>query len=86
MLKLPRHEASLSITHNQHKDYYQRVEELYSDDRFADSWISDLQKQKAIANQDVWEMQWYPDTPIGFYHILGADLDALLEYAANVKD
>lgn len=73
----PPHAASLHLTHNQHKAYYETVEE-YTADSSHDSWVSEEQRAKAIASNDMWELQWYPDTPIGFYRLFAADLDVLL--------
>ncbi len=83
--RLPPHAASLHLTHNQHKAYYETVEqwEAHHEDRCQD-WVSDEQRAKAIAANDVWELQWYPITPIGSYCLLACDLGALLEAAGEV--
>lgn len=85
-MKWPKHEASLHLTHNQHKAYYRTVAELIEEGGFgceAEEWVSEEQKQKAIATNDFWTLQWYPDTPVGFCVLSAADLDALLEAAAE---
>lgn len=83
MINLPKHEASLSLTHNDHKGYYKTVQQAIDDgDHGYLDWISEKQKQKAIATNDCWIIQWYPSTPIGFCILAAADLEALLE-AAN---
>ena len=64
-IEWPKHEASLNLTHNQHKAYYLTVQQALEDGTFRDDcWVSEEQKQKAIATNDCWELQWYPDTPI----------------------
>ena len=83
MLKFPKHYASLHLEHNPHKAYYLTVSESVRDQDHGfrdDDWISEEQKQKAINTNDVWTLQWYPDTPVGFYIKSAADLEALLEY------
>lgn len=84
-MEFPRHAASLHLTHNDHKSYYQTVAESieqgdhgYKDD----DWVSAEQRQKAIDTNECWTLQWYPDTPVGFCLMSAADLDALLT-AAN---
>jgi hypothetical protein len=72
---LPPHKCSLSITHNQHKDYYQTVAE-YVDD--LDDWVSSDERDKATAADEVWEIQWYPDTPIRSYRTCASSLAAVL--------
>ena len=84
-MKWPRH-LSLSLHHNDHRNVYERVEERYEDKKFGDwdfTWVSEEQKAKAIETQDVWELHWYPDTPIGSCSLLACDLDVLLAAAAE---
>lgn len=85
-MKLPRHDISLTLTHNDHKSVYQTVlqsiesqDHGYSDD----CWVSPEQKRKAIETNDCWMIQWYPDTPVGFYILAAADLDVLLKAASD---
>lgn len=77
-LKLPPHKASLILTHNDHTTNYETVKEW--SDRTDPGWISEEQKRKAIDANDVWEIQWYPETPVGFYVAAAHDLGALLDY------
>jgi hypothetical protein len=79
-IQWPKHEASLHLSHNPHKSNYETVEQ-YAKWRELDNedWASEEQKNKAIATNDVWELQWYPNTPIGFNIMLAADLDVLLD-------
>lgn len=86
MIKFPDHLASLHLTHNQHKDYYETVEKYNQNSWMKDiSWVSEEQQKKSLETNEVWELQWYPHTPIGSYCIAGADLDAVLEYALEVE-
>lgn len=78
----PKHEASLALTHNLHKDYYQTVaQSIELGDVDYQRWVSNEQRQKAIAADDCWTLHWYPDTPIGFITLAAADLDVLLAAA-----
>jgi hypothetical protein len=84
-MKFPKHEASLTLTHNEHKSYYRTVAESIEDGSFGmqdDEWVSPEQKAKAIETNDCWTLQWYPNTPVGFCVLSAADLDVLLA-AAN---
>ena len=86
MLELPKHEASLTLCHNEHKNYYLTVEKaVESGDHGYCDWVSEEQKKKAIETDDCWYCQWYPDTPIGFYVMAAADLDVLLEHISSGK-
>lgn len=80
-IEWPKHEASLHLTHNQHKAYYMTVAQSIEQDDHGyqeDCWVSQEQKQKAIDTNECWTIQWYPDTPVGFCILSAADLDALL--------
>lgn len=82
-IKWPPHKASLTLTHNDHKSYYRTVSESIEwGDHGYEDWVSEEQKQKAIASDECWTLQWYPETPVGFCILSAADLDVLLE-AAN---
>lgn len=87
-LSLPAHKCGLTLPHNEHKNYYETAEQwdigLY-DRGYPMEWISEEQRTKAIAENNVWVIQWYPETPIGFCRMAACDLDALLE-AANAHD
>lgn len=81
--RLPRHSASLHLTHNQHLAYYRTVAEEDQDatDRGQPwSWVSPAQREKACLTNELWELQWYPHSPVGSYCIYAADLSALLTY------
>ena len=81
LIKFPKHDAGLYLTHNEHKDYYQTVaQSIESDDHGYREWVSDEQKQKAIETNECWYLQWYPNSPVGFNIVASADLDALLAY------
>ncbi len=88
VLTLPKHEGEANLTHNPHKSNYQTVEQFFTqlfslyDDKGED-WVSQLQKAKAYATNELWCLQWYPHTPVGFCVVYAADLDALLAYVRN---
>ena len=48
-----------------------------------EDWVSDEQRQKALADDSCWRLQWYPDTPVGFHVLYAADLDVLLSDATS---
>jgi hypothetical protein len=76
---LPKHKCGLYLTHNEHRDMYETIEEYYDRHDF----VSPEELKKAIAEDSVWVLQWYPDTPIGSYSILASSLEAL---EASVKE
>lgn len=83
-MKWPPHKASLHLNHNPHLAYYHTVaEEIADEGHGMDEWVSEEQKQKAIATNECWMLQWYPETPVGFCTLAAADLDVLLEAASK---
>ncbi len=79
---LPAHKASLHLTHNEHRDYYQSVEEWARDNGEGTGncffeWVSDAERAAAVAGDSVWMLHWYPDTPVGFNCIAASSLLAL---------
>jgi hypothetical protein len=76
---LPKHAAALFLTHNDHKGVYESVEDHYGHLEDCD-WVSPEEKQKAIELDSVWELQWYPDTPIGSYYVAASSLEAIQKH------
>jgi len=79
---MPAHEASAHITHNQHKNYYYTIAEYEqnNEDWFKNAWVSEESRAYAIANNELWEMQWYPHTPIGFNNLCAGRWSDIVEY------
>lgn len=73
---LPEHKCGLYLEHNAHKDVYETIEEFYEPLNF----VSEKEWFKAVEANSVWKLQWYPDTPIGFYVVCASTLDAIEEY------
>lgn len=86
MIYLPPHKASLHLTHNNHTVNYETVEEyiLREEERF--DFRSGEEREACITNGEIWELQWYPNTPIGFCCIAAPTLEALIEYAEELHD
>lgn len=81
LIKFPKHSCSLSLEHNPHKNNYQTVE-AYCEFFCADPeyWISEENYKKACETDELWILQWYPDTPIGSYTVCADNLQDLLNY------
>ena len=86
MMNLPPHKCALFINHNEHRVYYETIEhflDCYMVPATAPSFASDEARARAIATDELWTMQWYPDTPIGFHFIAAPTLEELLAFALN---
>jgi len=73
---LPEHKCGLYLTHNEHRDVYETVEEFYN----VEDFISIEELAKAIAEDSVWVLQWYPNTPVGFNRIAASTLEAIQQW------
>ena len=76
-------EASVSITVNQHRDYYQSVEEHIEEQALIDEELIDeigkeVYEEMKKTNTIV-EIQAYPDTPIGSYRLFHYDIDKAID-------
>ena len=79
---LPSHSCGLYLEHNAYKCLYESVEHAVAD--LEDAWISPEERVKALETGDIWTLQWYPDTPVGFYLLAASNLDVLLDRARCV--
>lgn len=78
---LPAHKASLSLTHNAHRNCYETLAaHLEHADDAPEYWVSPEQRELALQRDEIWELRWYPDTPVVFCTMRAADLGALMEW------
>lgn len=73
--------CSVSIIINQHKDYYDSVEQYFKDNE--DDDIEPEVMQKMIETDTVIWVQAYPNTPNGFYSVYHYNLDTALDLVLN---
>lgn len=76
----PAHKGALFLTHNEHKNEYATVGQWLNEqgDELAD-FPDESERQKAIVTDELWMLQWYPDTPVGFKRVCAASFDRLME-------
>lgn len=63
---------------------YQTVREIEDeaekqDDIHQFDWVSEEERQKAIESNSMWGLQYYPNTPNGFYAIAASSIEALID-------
>tara|TARA_R110000782_G_scaffold265813_1_gene359806 strand:- start:58 stop:321 length:264 start_codon:yes stop_codon:yes gene_type:complete len=73
--------CSVSIDVNKHRDFYETIEEYIEPDDIAD--ISADVWAKMIELDTCVRLQFYPDTPIGFYTIHHYDVEIAINIALN---
>jgi len=81
-MKFPKHDCGLYLTHNEHKDNYESAEEWISCGELGRAALfeSEEHAQRAIETGEVWQLQWYPDTPVGCWRAAAPTLQELLDY------
>jgi len=84
--KFPRHDNSLHLCHNMHKGYYETVEQ-YLEGRQVDpeEIESEDERQRMIATNEVWELQWYPNNAITSYAVYASTLESCLAFAKKIE-
>ncbi len=71
---------------NSHRDVYETAEQaIYQLESLGFETDSEV-RQKMIESDTVVTVQFYPDTPVGFHHVFGADLDSALDAALKCVD
>ena len=84
-MTFPKH-ISLTIEHNPHRSGYQTIEEY--DAQWGDEpyyvWVTGEQ-DKAITDDSMWVVHWYPTTPVCSCCFAASTLEAALG-AANAMD
>lgn len=80
---LSRCKCSVTLTVNDHRDYYETAEQALDEAAGQDSLpeIEPEIRAAMIAADTIIKLQFYPTTPIGFYSIWHHDLDAALDIA-----
>ncbi len=81
--RLPAHKASLTISHNPHKDLYETVVQYCLGEWSQGSPHSDFESiedfEVACGLDDFWEIQWYPNSPVGFFRVRASSLDLCIK-------
>ena len=77
----PKH-INMTIEHQPHAAYYESVEDWLAKSKREDH-VDVLPEDAAemLKTGDVWVIQWYPNTPVGFRVVAAATLERALELA-----
>lgn len=74
--------ASITLSINEHKNNYMSVASYLADlMELNPGEVSNNMVQAIIAADKIIELQFYPDTPVGFYNIIDCDLDSAIDRA-----
>lgn len=71
-----------SLNVNEHRAYYESVRDfLTKGDMFGDEDDPETLIAACEASDSIWQLQVYPETPVGFVMLTAPDLDGLLSLA-----
>lgn len=76
-MNFPEHKCGLYLEHNSHKDYCEKTVDTL-DDLFQRKEITVTEYDEMLAADSIWFLQWYPETPVGSYHVYGSSLEDVL--------
>lgn len=79
----PPHKCGLYLTHNEHRDTYTPLVDFIAEGDLAGEFESPEAMQAAIDSDEIWVLQWYPDTPVGFHRVAAPTLGGVLALAAS---
>lgn len=77
-IKWPRHKAGLFISRNGHK-LHQSLEQWEEQFDARTLWVSEEERDTAIATDSVWSVVWFPDGEEEFYRVIASTLQACLD-------
>lgn len=74
--------CSVSLEVNKYRDFYQTVQDYLNEkNERGGIEIEEELGERMIKEQSVYELQFYPDTPIGFYVVYGTSLEEVIAKA-----
>lgn len=89
-MRFPKHKCGLSLEHNECRNYYETVQQfldkMEKQLNFHYDWESAEHRQRSIETNEIWCLQWYANTPIGFNAVAAPTLDECLAFALTVEE
>ncbi len=77
--------SELHITFNDFKSNYQTAAEAIGENFHGwydpDSFASPEEIERCKQTNTIWEIQWYPDTPVGFHKVIASTFEAAAQAA-----
>ena len=83
---IQRCKCGVYLTVNLHRDYYETVEQHFKSNPINEEDLEDIDKdvyEKMKETNTIIELQYYPDTPIGFYKVYHYDLEMAIDEALS---
>jgi len=82
-MNLPEDKFGLFLEHNPHHVYHDTIEEYVENIQLQEIWdlISLEEKASMLARDELWVLQWYPETTVGYNIVIGSTLERVIEAA-----
>lgn len=83
---IERCKCGVHITVNAHRDYYETVEQHFKGNPITEEDLEDIEPdvyEKMKELNVIVELQYYPDTPIGFYKVYHYDIELAVDEALS---
>lgn len=76
--------SSMHVMCDEHKSSYQTAKEAIDGREYfsPEDFVSPEEMQRAIEDNSIWSLQWYPHTPVGFCVMHASSFQAILDYLA----
>lgn len=84
-MTFPKH-IHLSIDHNEHHAYYETIEEFVAHSNLLELFENREDYARSILNDEIWTIQWYPNTPVGFNLVAASSLEKALEMCNRIGE
>lgn len=78
--------ASVTLEANDYRDIYEKLEDAISEINRKGDEISKEELEKILASGNLYRLQFYPNTPIGFYVTYGSSAEVCIEAAHQILD
>lgn len=84
-MTFPAHKCGLYLTHNENRDLHESLDYWLSQGSgtHVSSHLSDADRAECMRTDNIWVLQWYPETPVSFYLVAGPTLERVLELASQ---
>lgn len=80
-MNFPEHKCGLYLTHNEHLDQREELQEKLQQEYYSDMAPED--RAECLRTNSLWTLHWYSNTPVGFNVVHGPTLERVLELAAK---
>ena len=85
-MNLPQNKFGLTLEQNPQKTQFISVGQwLDVRDETGPDFENDEAREQAISTEELWVLQWFPDSSAGSYYIAAPSLEGVLRYAEMLK-